>query len=86
MGPPNRRESERNAVGGRGCAATESWHGVEFCSAGSEGYYILGKTAPDISRRNKPPRGEPPRVGNVVQMKKKCLFRIFLTPPVEKPL
>ncbi len=49
MGPPNQRKGERNAVGGWGCAVTEFWHGVEFCSAGSEGYFILGKTAPDIS-------------------------------------
>ncbi len=34
------------------------------------GCYILGKTTSDISRQNKPPGGKPPRVGNVVQVKK----------------
>ncbi len=32
------------------------------------GYHIHGKTTPDISRRNKPPGGESPRVGNVVPL------------------
>jgi hypothetical protein len=34
------------------------------------GCYILGKTVLDISRRHKPRGGKPPRVGNVVQVKK----------------
>jgi hypothetical protein len=35
------------------------------------GCHILGKTVPDISRRNKPWEGKPPRVENIVQVKKK---------------
>ncbi len=40
------------------------------------GCYILGKTTSDISRQNKLPGGKPPRVGNVVQVKKMsfCYF------------
>jgi hypothetical protein len=57
MGPPNRREGERAAVGGPGCAEAGFWCGGESCSAGSAGRSwhrscdILGKAAPDISRR-----------------------------------
>ncbi len=31
---------------------------------------VIGEPAPDIFRRDKTPRDEPPRVGNVVQMQK----------------
>ncbi len=41
------------------------------------GCYILGKTVLDISRRHKLPGGKPPRVGNVVQVKKKVFSEFF---------
>jgi hypothetical protein len=44
------------------------------------GCHIFGKTAEDISRRNKLLRNEFPRVGNVVHVKKKYCFSIFLAP------
>ncbi len=34
---------------------------------------VVGEPAPDKSRRDKTPRGEPPKAGNVVQVQK-CLF------------
>jgi hypothetical protein len=66
----------KNSAGGQGRIAAGSWHGGESYSAGSAGRlaqvakYILGKTVPHISRRNKPLGGKPPRVGNVMQVKK----------------
>ncbi len=37
-----------------------------FCLAGE----IVGEAAPDKPRRHKAPRGQPPRVGNAVQIQK----------------
>ncbi len=42
----------------------------------SPGCYILGKTVPDICRRNKPPGGKPPRMGKVTKVIK-CLLEFF---------
>ncbi len=44
-----------------------------FCPAGD----VAGEAAPDKPRRHKAPRGQPPRMGNAVQMQK-SIFGIQL--------
>jgi hypothetical protein len=72
MGPPSQCEGERTAGDvqwlGPGVAVNLALLAVQ---AGlGPGCHILGQTMPEISRRNKPPVGEPSRVGNVVHVKK----------------
>ncbi len=44
-----------------------------FCPAGD----VIGEAAPDKPRRHKAPRGQPPRVGNAVQMQKNVSSDIY---------
>ncbi len=46
--------------------ASFGWHIEHNCTLGD----VIGKPSPDESRRHKTPGGEPPGVGNVVQMQK----------------
>jgi hypothetical protein len=63
LGLPNRRECERSAVGGRGCPGVAVDHALLTVQAGlGPDCYVLGEAVPDISSRDKTPRGEPLRV------------------------